>query len=474
VSAVFTRYSHIAPATVPQKVIIVGAGIAGLVAAYELVCGGHDVELLEARTRPGGRVYTMREPFGDGLYAEAGAIDIGDGYQLVLHYLREFDLPLLDERSAPKQIFYACGRRYVVSAAREPDWPYQLTPEERRLGKAGLWKKYVSPAVLKIGDSTRANWPDASALLYDKTTLNDLLLSNGVSIEALKLFHMTLEGDDFDHVSALQSLSVNASEARSASWRGIENGNDRLPKALAARLGHRIHYGAAMTSVKQDDRKCQITFQQAGTQHQLESDYAVLAIPFSVLRKVEMDGSISTPKRTAISALRYESVTGVFLQSKRRFWSEEGIAGSASTDLPIGTIQEIASSRNSSGGVLVSMTERSMARKVQAMENEERIRWTLGYLDEVHPGFAANFKSGASIVWDEEPWSLGAWSYYAPGEMNELFPHVARREGRIHFAGEHTASDMTLESAAQSGHRVAAEIANSRLRGKTSPIADTF
>jgi monoamine oxidase len=247
-----------------------------------------------------------------------------------------------------------------------------------------------------------------------------------------------------------------------------------LPKALAAKLGHRIHYGAAMTSVKQDGRKCQITFQQAGTQHQLDSDYAVLAIPFSVLRKVEMDGSLSTPKRRAISALRYESVTGVFLESKRRFWTEEGFAGSAFTDLPIGVIQEITGSQNSSGGILVSMTERSMARKVQAMENKERIRWTLGYLDKVHPGFAANFKSGASIVWDEEPWSLGAWSYYAPGEMNELFPHVARPEGRIHFAGEHTATDMTLESAAQSGHRVAAEIASSRLGGKTSVIAGIF
>jgi monoamine oxidase len=86
-------------------------------------------------------------------------------------------------------------------------------------------------------------------------------------------------------------------------------------------------------------------------------------------------------------------------------------------------------------------------------------RWTLGYFDKVHPGFAANFKSGSSIVWDEEPWSVGAWAYYAPGEMKELFPHVARAEGRIHFAGEHTASDMTLECAAQSGLRAAAEIA---------------
>jgi monoamine oxidase len=76
---------------IPQKVVVVGAGIAGLVAAYELLRGGHDRQILEARMRPGSRIYTVREPFTDNLHAEAGAIDIGDGYSLVLRYLREFN-----------------------------------------------------------------------------------------------------------------------------------------------------------------------------------------------------------------------------------------------------------------------------------------------------------------------------------------------------------------------------------------------
>lgn len=307
VSAVFTRYPRIAAGTVPQKVVVVGAGIAGLVAAYELLQGGHDVQVLEARMRPGGRIYTLRASFDDGLHAEAGAVDIGDGYSLLTRYLQEFDLQLIEAQPAPKQVFYARKQRYVVATGREPDWPYRLTPEERRLGQAGLWKKYVSAALQEIGEPHRENWPEASALHYDRTTLNDFLLQRGVSSAALPLFDLTLNGEDFDHVSALQSLSIEVFEARNTRWRSIRGGNDRLPKALAAKLEHRVHYGAAMLKVEQDGRKCRIAFKQAGAQHQIESDRVILAIPFSVLRRTEMDGSFSAAKRKAISALRYES-----------------------------------------------------------------------------------------------------------------------------------------------------------------------
>jgi monoamine oxidase len=79
------------------------------------------------------------------------------------------------------------------------------------------------------------------------------------------------------------------------------------------------------------------------------------------------------------------------------------------------------------------------------MKPEERVRWALEYLAKVHPGFAENFEGGTSFSWIEEPWSLGAWAYYAPGEVAALYPHVASPEGRIHFAGEHTTMNMTME-----------------------------
>src|SRR5512132_1902061 len=78
----------------PKKILIIGAGMAGLCAGYELTQLGHDVTILEARTRPGGRVHTLREPFSDGLYAEAGAARIPDNHDLTLKYVKEFALEL--------------------------------------------------------------------------------------------------------------------------------------------------------------------------------------------------------------------------------------------------------------------------------------------------------------------------------------------------------------------------------------------
>jgi monoamine oxidase len=104
--------------------------------------------------------------------------------------------------------------------------------------------------------------------------------------------------------------------------------------------------------------------------------------------------------------------------------------------------------------------EHEKARRVNAMKPEERIGWALEYIGKVYPELDENVEGGTSFSWDDEPWSLGAWAYYAPGEMATMFPNVVTPEGRIHFAGEHTATNMTVEGAVQSGMRAAREVAS--------------
>jgi monoamine oxidase len=110
------------------------------------------------------------------------------------------------------------------------------------------------------------------------------------------------------------------------------------------------------------------------------------------------------------------------------------------------------------GRLLERKLQVRMRKLLREMTPEQRLRWGLENVSKVFPEMAENFEGGTSIVWDQEPWSLGAAAYYAPGEMTIMFPHVATVEGRVHFAGEHTSTLFVMEGAAQSGVRVAREI----------------
>src|SRR6266699_7284465 len=126
----------------PKKVLVVGAGLAGLVAGYKLNQASNDVTILEAQLRPGGRVQTLREPFSDGLYAEAGAARIPDNHDLTLHYVKHFGLTLVPFFPNKLSMVYLLGgQRIKCRSWTDLDLtqaPIKLTSEERRLGMSGL------------------------------------------------------------------------------------------------------------------------------------------------------------------------------------------------------------------------------------------------------------------------------------------------------------------------------------------------
>lgn len=457
------RDVQVASAAKPRKIVVVGAGIAGLVAAFELTQSGHDVTVFEARMRPGGRIHTLRDDFADGLHAEAGAIDIGDAYTLLLQYIRQFNLSLIEAGSTeklrnPKDVFFLSGQRYTVAAGTDPNWPYQLSPEERKLGLQGLWNKYFIPVTRHMGDPTASDWPTATARELNDVTLNEFLRKQGASDGVIALLRMAFLGEDYDHVSGLQDLVWQEFFDRNKTWSQIKGGNDLLPSAFAERLGKRMNYDAILRKVVQDKNKVRLSITRGESLEQVEADRVVIAIPFSTLRNVILDDSFSFQKRMVISKLRYDSAVHVYLQSKSRFWLDQGLSGFATTDLPIRTILDHTESQPGTRAILGIETEGTTSRRVTAMSSEDRVRWSLENVCKVYPDMVQNFEGGTSVAWDEEQWSLGAAAYFAPGEMTEMFPHVATAEGRVHFAGEHTSTIYVMEGAAQSGLRAAREV----------------
>ena len=189
-----------------QKIIVIGAGLAGLSAAYELTKAGHDVTVLEAQNRPGGRVHTLRDPFAEGLYAEAGATRIPDDHHFTLKYAELFGLTL-DPFAPPDvpSVYYVRGQRITVTPGQKMEWPYQLTPEERALGLDGMRQKYIWSMLSQLGDVTDPHWPSPETLeKYDHMNRSDFWRSRGASSEAVAL----LSGCDPSSVKIMASTKV--------------------------------------------------------------------------------------------------------------------------------------------------------------------------------------------------------------------------------------------------------------------------
>ncbi len=447
-----------------KKVIVVGAGLAGLSAGYELTQAGHDITILEAQLRPGGRVLTLREPFSDGLYAEAGAARFHETHDFTLRYVQLFNLPT--DPFAPSElasVHVSRGQRI----ARHPGQPRQLseypasitaglTEDEKRIGLDGMWDKYVDSILKQMSDPAGPDWLPAALTKYDGVNFREFLLDRGASPSAtVALWGAEGTSEEF---SALWMLRIMALDQKAQKTYKIRGGTDLLPKAFAARLAEKILYGAPMVRIEHDDRGVRVFFSQAGTQRSLSGDYLVCAIPFTVLRDIDVSPPFSPQKRRTIQELPYASASRVFLQCRKRYWRDEGFSGFGSAD-PLGEVWQPTFDQPGTRGILVSYQRSRHSREVTEMSESERIRFTLEEMNRVFPGIFAYFEGGTSKCWDEDPWVRGAWTHFRPGQMLAQLPHIAPPEGRVHFAGEHSSAwNSWMQGALESGNRAAREV----------------
>jgi monoamine oxidase len=445
-----------------KRVLVIGAGLAGLSAAYELTRAGHDVTILEARTRPGGRVLTLRDPFPDGLYAEAGATRIPNHHHYSLKYIELFGLTL-DPFQPPDvpSVYYVRGRRFWVTPGQQVEWPYDLTADERALGLDGMRQKYIWSALSELGDVTDPRWPPPEVLKkYDQMSRSEFWRSRGASSEAVALLSLGGTDDRLEARAALIMLRNHALNQKFKQYHKIRGGMDLLPKAFASRLSEKIHYATPVVRIEQQTKGVTATFLQAGSHHTLTGDYLICTVPFSVQKNIEVTPAFSVEKQRAINELPYLSASKVLLQSKHRFWAGSRESGFATTDLPISQVWDMTYGQAGSRGILGAVPTSVHSQRVTGMSETERLSFALEHVTKVYPGMREHFEGGVTKCWDEDEWARGASAFYKPGQFSALLPHVARPEGRVHFAGEHTSAwiDGWMQGALESGGRVAHEV----------------
>jgi monoamine oxidase len=447
------------PGAVRRPIVVVGAGLAGLAAALELVENGRDVVVLEAQSRPGGRILTIRAPFADSLFVEAGAT----------HVVADPDLLALLERagarvSRPKParplatIEYFEGRRTRLDPGVEPAQRRVFSAEEQRLDFIGRLTTYF--AAVKGVDPTVA-WPPAALAGHDAQTGVELLRERGASPGYVDDFATGFVGERMDDVSGAFILREMAAFFRDLERPGggrVDGGSDRLPIGLARLLGARIVYGAEVKRIDQDRDRVRVGLVHGGAISEVDADRVVCAIPYSVLRHL-VTPSFSEAKQRAIRGLPMVSVARIFAQFDRRFWLLRDESGSAQTDLRTGALRDETKLEPGIAGVLGSYLSAQRAREITALPESERLRAFLDDADRVHPGAKEHFVIGATKCWDEDPFERGAYAYFKPGQMTEFGHALAGVEGRVHFAGDHTSfRPGFMHGAVSSAKRVVREI----------------
>lgn len=424
-----------------RRVLVIGAGAAGLCAAYELDRAGHEVLVFEAKAIPGGRIHTLRAPFADGLWAEAGAMVLSEAHNLPLDYARAFKLPLA-EMAAPRadlgSIAYVAGHRIEMRPSRPIQWPVPLKPEEAGQSLGALRSRYHSSQAAKIAGLGAADWPRAAHLEYDDLSLAEFWRKNGASdgaVQLMRLRYFDGYGEGVESVSALQLLREFGTFGPGKFYQ-IQGGNDLLPRAFAERLGQKIRYGSPVVAVRHDQTSVEISVEDRSGRQHVRGDYLICTLPFSVLRHITVMPAFSATRLRAIRQIQPTPSTRVFLQCRRRFWEAEGNDGTAVTDLPIQQIYHSTVAQPGTRGILESYTYGSRALRMAAMSPDDRLDRVLADATKVHPELPAYVEGGASYSWDNDPWALGGHAYLKPGQIREFFPQIQRPEGHIYFAGD--------------------------------------
>ncbi len=447
----------------PKKVVIIGAGMAGLVAAYELLRAGHDPFILEAQQRAGGRVYTMRDPFAPGLYAEAGAMRIPKAHTLTMAYVEKFNLSLSPfNMSNPNAYYYLRGNRYRVEDAEvDPDClEFDLAGHEAGKTVAQLWADALRPIVQKLETDADAAWPEIVAG-YDQYSVREFLEANHWSEGAIEMFGLLWNQEAMMNSSFLELLREEAGNFYTDMVQ-IEGGMDRLPQAFVPALGDRIHFNAKMTAIDQSPESVTVHYRTPSGRAQATADYAIITIPFSVMRHVEVLKPFSRAKQRAIRQLHYDASAKIFFQCRRRFWEDDdGIFGGGTvTDLAVRNIYYPEHGRETGRGVLLaSYTWSEDAQRWGSLSPDERITQALENVAQIHPQVLDSFEVGASKMWHDDEFAGGAFALFDPGQQLLLHDHIVAPEGRLHFAGEHASlTHAWIQGAIESGLRAASEI----------------
>lgn len=441
------------------RIAVVGAGIAGLTAAYRLAQAGLRATVFDSWNRVGGRMFTARGPWRDGQLVELGGELIDSDHAALQRLTRELGLTLDSllepaESSSRRDTWYFGGR--IVSDAEIVTAFRAIAPRlqaDIEMAARGREQRYIDELGLAAYlDSIPELEPMLRALLdvayvgeygrelAEQSPWNLLWLIDAESTDSFRVYG---DSDEAFHV---------------------RGGNDQITTRLAQHLAGPIELEHRLLGVNETARGShRLAFERrGGSTYEAEFDRVVLALPFTRLRDVALPASLPAEKREIIRSLGMGQNAKLMAQFSERVWrTRHQATGSVTTDNGLQLLWETSRGMSGAAGILTVFAGGRTGETIGAGSAEERITERLGLIDRIFPGSAERYIPGSAVRmhWPTVEHTLGSYTCYLPGQAR--FKGLeGKRAGNLHFCGEHTSLDYQgyMNGGAESGERVAHEI----------------
>ncbi len=435
-----------------QRILVLGAGTAGLTAALSLKQEGHDVTVIEYQNRVGGRLWSL--PLEGGQFTEAGAGHFSADMPLVLSLVKRYQLPLLTiNDGSPRYLFNGQS----CDAFRLLDWPWALNNDERRSSVPSLLAHYLWESGIELNRVLDPTWPDAAAIeQLDGLSLAQILRRAGCS-EAFLQMLQAHGGCPYGTSGALGALSSVAYQFNAKAYVRVAGGNDRITKAMAKELGDGIVLNAPVVAIDQQGSEVTVTVKDG---REFRGDQVVSTIPFTVLSDIKVTPGWSAPKQKMIQGMGWADAFKGVIQTKEPSWMRRGNFGwpMAASDRSWERVIDITGNEPGEYGNAFFYLYGKEIDAVRAKPQDQRTAWVLEQFRKDLPELIGDIVTTRSVLWSEQPWVKAAFGGPPIGGA-WMIQEWSKPEGQIHFAGDFTTlKSGWVEGAIESGLRAAKTI----------------